>query len=111
MFIFSAKNTNIRVVGLFLSFFLLFFLGLFRVTPEAYGSSQAKGQIRAVATGLRHSHSHVGSEPYLQPTLSSWQCGIFNPLNKARDGTCVLMGASQIRFLLSHDANPLLAFF
>ena len=28
---------------------------------------------------------------------SSWQRRIFNPLSKARDGTCVLMDASQIR--------------
>ena len=36
--------------------------------PSAYGGSQARGRIGAVATGLRHSHSHVGSEPRLQPT-------------------------------------------
>ena len=34
----------------------------FRVTPKAYGSSQAKGPIRAIAAGLRHSHSNMGSE-------------------------------------------------
>ena len=36
--------------------------------PSAYGSSQARGPIRAVATSLRHSHSNVGSELHLQPT-------------------------------------------
>ena len=34
----------------------------------AYGGSQARGLIRAVATGLRQRHSNVGSEPHLQPT-------------------------------------------
>ena len=34
----------------------------------AYGGSQARGRIGAVATGLRQSHSNVGSEPRLQPT-------------------------------------------
>ena len=34
----------------------------------AYGGSQARGQNGAVATGLRQSHSNVGSEPRLQPT-------------------------------------------
>ena len=29
---------------------------------------------------------------------SSRQCWIPNPLNEARDGTCVLMDTSQIRF-------------
>ena len=40
----------------------VFFFFLFRATLTAYGGSQAKGRIRAVATGLRHSHSNVGSE-------------------------------------------------
>ena len=29
---------------------------------------------------------------------SSQQCQILNPLNRARDGTHVLMGASQLRY-------------
>ena len=36
--------------------------------PAAYGDSQARGLIGAVATGLRHSHSNAGSELHLQPT-------------------------------------------
>ena len=36
------------------------FIYLFFLAPEAYGSSQAKGQMGAVASGLRHSHSNVG---------------------------------------------------
>ena len=35
----------------------------------AYGSSLAKGQIGAVAAGLRHSHSNSGSELYVWPKL------------------------------------------
>ena len=38
-------------------------------TPEAYGGSQARGQIEAVATGLLHSHSNTESEPHLWPIL------------------------------------------
>ena len=41
---------------------------LFGATPEAYGVSQAKCQIRAVAAGLHHSQSNTGSKPRLQPT-------------------------------------------
>ena len=51
--------------------FSLFFslsLCLFSAAPVAYGSSQARGQIRAIAAGLHHSHGNVGSEPCLQPT-------------------------------------------
>ena len=41
---------------------------IFRATLTVYGGSQARSRIRAVATGLRHSHSHAKSEPCLQPT-------------------------------------------
>ena len=55
-------------------FFLL--LLLFRAVPVAYGSSQARGQIRATAACLHHSHSHAGSpthwtRPGIEPA-SSW---------------------------------------
>ena len=36
----------------FLLLFFFFFFGLFRATPTAYGGSQARGLIRAVAAGL-----------------------------------------------------------
>ena len=42
-----------------------FFFELFRGEPLAYGSSQARGQIGALAVSLHHSHSNVGSEPCL----------------------------------------------
>ena len=50
---------------------LLFFFSvfcLFRDTPTAYGGSQARGPIGAVAAGLHHSHSKAGSETHLRPT-------------------------------------------
>ena len=46
-----------------------FFLFLFMAAPVPYRSSQARGQIRAVAAGLHHSHSNASSEPHLQPRL------------------------------------------
>ena len=52
-------------------FFFLFFFCLFafaRAALSAYGGSQARGLIRAIAAGLRQSHSNEGSEPRLQPT-------------------------------------------
>ena len=51
---------------LFIYFFCLFAFS--RAASTAYGDSQARGKIRAIATGLRHSHSNAGSEPSLQPT-------------------------------------------
>jgi len=53
-------------LSFFLSFFFFFFFGLFRVSPVAYGSSQGRGQIGAVATGLHHSHSNARSELMLK---------------------------------------------
>ena len=50
-----------------LSFFFL--LLLFRASCMAYGGSQARGRVGAIAAGLHHSHSNVGSEPCLQPAL------------------------------------------
>ena len=47
---------------------LFFFFGLFAISwaaPAAYGGSQARGLIGAVATSLRQSHSNAGSEPRL----------------------------------------------
>ena len=51
--------------------FLFFIFCLFafsRAAPTAYGGSQARGLIGAVAATLHQSHSNVGSELRLQPT-------------------------------------------
>ena len=49
-------------------FYLFIYVLLFRATPMAYGGSQARGPIEAVATGLRLSLSNAGSELCLPPT-------------------------------------------
>ena len=51
-------------------FIVLFIYCLFRATPVAYGGSQARGPIGAVAAGLHH---------------SLWQRWILNPWSEARD--------------------------
>ena len=43
-------------------------LFLFRSPPSAYGRSQIRGQISAVAASLRHSHSNIGSETHVTYT-------------------------------------------
>ena len=49
--------------------YFLFFIFVFsRAAPAVYGGSQARGLIRAVAAGLHHSHSNVGSKQRLPPT-------------------------------------------
>ena len=46
---------------------LQLFFFLFRAALMAYGGCQAKVRIKAVAAGLRHSLSNLGSKPCLQP--------------------------------------------
>ena len=49
-------------------YFFYFYLFPFpRAAPAAYGGSQARGRIRAVATSLHQSYSNTGSEPHLRP--------------------------------------------
>ena len=67
-----------KIIGIqFVCFFLVG--GLFSVSPAAYGSSQARGQIRAIAASLHH---------------RSQQRWILDPLSKARDRT--LMDPGQV---------------
>ena len=56
----------------------------------AFGSSQARGRIRAVAAGLCHSHSNAESELCLNVPHS------FNPLSEARDRIHFLMDTSWV---------------
>ena len=61
----------------------------FRAAPAAYGSSQARGPIRAAAASLRHSHSNVTSL-----------------IHRARPGVeLASSGLQSGSFLLSHDRN------
>ena len=41
---------------------------LIQVNSKAYGGSQARGQIKAIAASLHHNHSNAGSKPHLRPT-------------------------------------------
>ena len=66
-----------------LPYYYYYYYLLFRATPTTYGGSQARGLIRATATGLRH---------------NSWQHQILNPVSEARDRTHHIMVPSRIRF-------------
>ena len=57
---------TMQFVGVYFGFFF-FFVFFLRVTPAAYGGAWARGQNGAVATGLGHSHPHMGSKLRLQP--------------------------------------------
>ena len=73
LFIFSIMMASSRLnkkMGFSLVFYSLFYFIflLFRATPAAYGGSQARGQIGAVAARVHHSHSNLRSQPHLPPT-------------------------------------------
>ena len=66
MQLYANKMENLEEMDKFLEKYSFF--GLFRVAPLAYGGSQARGLIGAVAAGLHHSHSNTRSKPRLRPT-------------------------------------------
>ena len=66
---FSPSLIGCHIISFYL--FVCFCLFAFsRGTPSAYGGSQARSLIGAVAASLLHSHSHsyAGSKLNLQPT-------------------------------------------
>ena len=71
-----AKMQVITLLAFFVCVCVCVCVCVFRATLMALGSSQARGQIRPIATGLGHSPSNLGSEPCMQPTSqvhhSSW---------------------------------------
>ena len=70
----------------------------------AYGGSQARGRIRAVAADYTTA-TEMTDPSRICLHHSSWQRPILNPLNKARDQTRNLMGTSGVRNPLSHNGN------
>ena len=57
--IYVSLKSELRLKTLFI---YLGFFAISRAALLAYGGSQARGLIRAVAAGLHHSHSNTGSE-------------------------------------------------
>ena len=62
------KQSGLSEMYLFFIFYFLFILPFSAAAPTAYGGSQARGLIGAVAAGLRQGRSTEGSEPSLWPT-------------------------------------------
>ena len=63
-----TKKLNFFFVFLSFVVVVVVIVAISWAAPAAYGGSQARGPIGAVATGLHQSHSNAGSEPRLQPT-------------------------------------------
>ena len=78
-------------IFIYLFFVLFYFFGLFAISwaaPVAYGGSQARGRIGAVAVGLHQSHVCDLHHSLQQRRILT---------EKARDQTRNLMVPSQIR--------------
>ena len=86
------------MVVLYLVFWVFFFclFDFSGATPLAYGGSQARGLIGAVATSLRQSHSNARSEPHLRPTSELTATPILDWISESRDRTHDLMVPSWI---------------
>ena len=70
---------------------MMFMLLLFRATPVAHRSSQARGQIGAAAASVHHSHSKARS---------------FNPLDETRDRIHILMDTGPCHFPSATTGTP-----
>ena len=64
----SSSGPDQAGVWFVVCFFFLSFCYFSWAAPAAYGGSQARGLIGAVAAGLHQSHSNLGSELHLRPT-------------------------------------------
>ena len=95
----------IRTVNISRSPFSFFFFVfcLFRAAPAAYGGSLARSLFGAVAAA--YATAIPGLSRFCDIPHGSWQGQLLNSLGEARDGTCILMDASQIHFLRSHRGN------
>ena len=81
-----------------IQFFCLFVCS-YRATPAAYGGSQARGLIGAVAAASARATATRDPSWVCDLHHGSWQRRILNPLSQARDQTHNLMVP------LSHDGN------
>ena len=66
--ILDLSKSDISIFNIFMSNLRIFSFVFSRTAPEAYGGAQARSLVRAVANGLRHSHSNVESELRLWTT-------------------------------------------
>ena len=71
----------------------------------AYGGSQARGQIGAIATDLHHSHSHARSELHLRPTPQLTATPDPLPTEQGQGSNPKPHGSQSDSFPLHHDGN------
>ena len=99
----TRLGIQVFFVCLFCWFVLFFAL---RVPPMAYGGSQARGQIRATAAGLRHSHRNARSlthwaRPVIKPATSWFLVRFISivPWRELQAGDLIALPQRQARSL------------
>ena len=96
----SFDLTSFHVLGLYFVIVIIIIIYVFyTATPAAYGSSWARGGIRAVAEVYTTAAPTLDLSHICDLHHSLWQCSIFNPLSETRDQT-----ASS--WTLCQDLNP-----
>ena len=74
----------------------IYFIFIFRAASAAYGSSLARGQIRATAEAYATAIATQDLSCICNLCHILWQCRILNPLSKARDQTRIFMDTSWV---------------
>ena len=83
----------------------------FRASHEAYEGSQPRGWIKLQLLVYTTATATQKSKPCLWPTPQLRQRQILNPLNEARDWTCILMDTSWIHCCRATMRMPLYFIF
>ena len=83
----------------------IYFFCHYRSAPMAYGSSQVRGWIGAIATSLCHSHSNVGSELCLWSTPQLTAMPDPQPTERGQGSNPHPHGCHSDLFPLHHDGN------
>ena len=86
---------------------ILFFFFSFMTTPAAYGISSARGQIRASAASLWHSHSKADLSCVCDLCHSLQQLWILKPLSQPASSQRL----HRVLNPLSHNRNSPISFF
>ena len=98
-----SHRGTLRCWGFLFCFIFVFFP--FRATPVAYGSSQTKGWIWAIAGAYTTARTTPDPSQILDLHCNLWQHQILSPLSKAKDQTFILRDTSQVLNLLSHNGT------
>ena len=91
IFMFVKVKCNFIIMNQWFCFVLF---GLFRATPAAYGSFQARGRMGVTLLAYATKTHYLSQVCNLKH--SSWQWHILKPPREARDQTLVLMFTSQV---------------